>query len=487
MSKKQEHSSGSELIRRPPVVTVMGHIDHGKTTLLDKIRSTRLAHREAGGITQHIGASQIEFQTKEGELKKITFIDTPGHAAFTKMRARGVEVTDLVVLVIAADSGVQAQTKECLDHIKAAQVPFLVAINKIDLPAANVDQVKAELAEMGVVPEDYGGQVVTVPVSAKTGAGIDELLEMIVLMAELQELKADPKAPLEGVVIEASLDRQRGPVATVLVKNGLLARGDEIFAEAVRAKVKAMRNWLGETVTQAYPGDPVEVLGFESVPAVGARVTPEPVTSSTKSSQAATQPVKPRLPEEDEGLKLIVKADVQGTLEALLASLPTEVKIVHAGVGEVTDSDVFLAQTTGGKVIAFNVRVSPAAERVARQNKIEIMTSKIIYEILEAVEKWLVKEVDPLEGKEILGRAEIVAEFKIKDKRIAGCRVKEGKIVRGSKIILWRQEEVVGEAVAASMRHHQEDIEAAEKGMEFGLVFSPSLDFRPGDVIISYK
>jgi len=480
MTGKATGKTGSVMVARPPVVTVMGHIDHGKTSLLDKIRSTRIAAREAGGITQHIGASQIEFKTKEGELKKITFIDTPGHAAFTKIRARGVEVTDLVVLVIAADSGIQEQTKECLDHIKAAKVPFLVAINKIDLPTANVDQVKGELAEIGVVPEDYGGDIVTVPVSAKTGEGIDELLEMISLIADLQELKADPKGELEGVIIESALDSRRGPVATVLVKNGTLRIGEGIFAETIKAKVKAMRNWLGEMVKEVFPGDPVEILGFESVPPVGAIVGRKPQSLDQK-------PETKNQKGEEGALKLILKADVQGSLEAVLANLPAEVEVVHAGVGEVTDSDVFLAQTTGAKVFAFNVKVSLPARRVASQNKIKIFQTKIIYELLEEVEKLLAAETDPLNDKEVLGKAEIIAEFKIKDKRIAGCRVIEGEIIRGEKILLLRQEKIVSEAVAASMRCLQEDIEKAEQGMEFGVVFSPPLDFRVGDVIISYK
>jgi len=478
MSKKGKAGTGSVMMARPPVVTVVGHIDHGKTTLLDKIRSTRVASREAGGITQHIGASQIEFKTKEGKLKKLTFIDTPGHSAFAKMRARGVEVTDLVVLVIAADSGIQEQTKECLDHIKAAKAPFLVAINKIDLPTANVDQVKAELAEIGVVPEDYGGDIVTVPVSAKSGEGIDELLEMISLMADLQELKADPKGELEGVIIESTLDSRRGPIATVLVKNGTLKLGEEIFAETIRAKVKAMRNWLGGMVKEAFPGDPVEILGFESVPPVGAAVGRKPQERKAEKEKQ----------EEREGvLKLLLKADVQGTLEAVLANLPAEVEVVHTGVGEVTDSDVFLAQTTGAKIFAFNVKVSLPAQRVASQNKIKIFQTKIIYELLEAVQKMLQEKADPFADKEILGRAEIIAEFKVGDKRVAGARVLEGEIRRGQKALLCRQEAIIGEAVTASMRQRQEDIEKAEEGMEFGIVFSPPLDFQPGDVIISYN
>jgi len=481
MKKRQAKKTVSFLGSRPPVVAVVGHIDHGKTTLLDKIRQSRIASREPGGITQHIGASQIEFRAKDGSVRKITFIDTPGHAAFTKMRARGVEATDLVVLVIAADAGIQEQTKESLDHIKAAGTPFLVAINKIDLANNNIDQVKEELVEIGVVPEEYGGDVVVVPVSAKTGEGIENLLEMICLMADLQSLKADLNAELKGVVIESALDRQRGVVATVLVKDGRIKLTDEIFAEAVGGKVKAMRNWLGELVTEALPGDAVEVLGFEAVPPVGAAVAKKP------------QPIKAKKGDIDreetgkEKLKLVFKADTRGTLEAILNALPADVKIIHAGVGQLTDSDIFLAQTAGAQVFAFDVKISPAARKIIAQEKIDIFQTKIIYEFLEEVEKRLVGGIDPLAGVKILGKAKIVAEFKVKGKRIAGARVLEGEIARGGKVYLMREEKIVGEGITSSMKERQKNIDKAVGGQEFGVVFSPQLDFAPGDVIISYK
>lgn len=464
---------------KPPVVAVVGHIDHGKTSLLDKIRETKIAFGESGGITQHIGASQISIKTKEGKERKITFIDTPGHAAFTQMRARGVRATDLVVLVVAADSGVQEQTKESLNHIKAAKSTFLIAVNKIDLSTADVEKVKAQLAEIDVIPEDYGGKIVVLPVSAKTGQGIDELLEMILLLADLEELKADPRADFQGVVIESTLDSRRGPVATILVNAGTLKVGEEIFAEKVRAKIKAMRNWLGRPVKEAFPGDPVEILGLEKVPLVGSPAGKSPLELEKTEVES---------PETGEGvLKLIIKADVQGSLEAILANLPEKVELIHSGVGEITESDLFLSQTSGADIFGFNVKVSLAGKRIIEQSGVKIFLGKIIYEILEEIEKRIEKKINPLAGKEISGQAEVIAEFEIKGKRIAGCRVIEGRVFKGRKCLLTRKKEVLGEAMAVSMKHLKDDVEEAEKGQEFGLILSPQLDFKLGDVISSYS
>ncbi len=466
---------------RPPVVTFIGHIDHGKTSLLDKIRQSRIADKEAGGITQHIGAYQIENIKKDlnkSNINSITFIDTPGHAAFTQMRARGVNVTDLVVLVVAADQGVQEQTKESYNLIKSAQVPFLVAINKIDLPGAKIDMVKSQLAEIGVLVEDYGGDIVVVPVSAQTGEGIDNLLEMILLIAEMEELTADLKAEFQGVVIESSLNRQSGPVATILVKQGKLEKGNQIYAEEIPAKVKALRNWQGELVDKALPSDPVEVLGFKSVPPIGALVG--------ESWQEAEEE-KSVLQEEETKLKLILKADVQGSIEAVKVNLPPQVEIIQASVGSVTEGDVFLAKSTNAHLIGFNVKVMSSAQKLAKQSQVNIFQSNIIYEILEEVEKKLEEERDPLENKQILGQAEILAEFKMEDKRIAGGKVVEGEILQGEKVFLKRGEKIISQSVLASLRHGDEDIKKAQKDQEFGAVFSPSLDFNKGDVIISYK
>ncbi len=476
MAKRKKQSPDQNAVR-PPIVTLVGHIDHGKTSLLDKIRETRVQTTETEGITQHIGASQISVE-HEGEQRKITFIDTPGHAAFTKLRARGVDVTDLVVLVVAADEGVQEQTKESHNHIKAAAVPFLVAANKIDLPTADLEQLKGQLAEIGIVVEDYGGEIVMVPVSAETGQGLDELLEMILLMAEMQELKSDPQAELEGVVIESSHHKAKGVLTTVLVKQGKLKQGQEIYAEEIKAKVKALDNWKGEKVDQALPSDAVEVLGFKQVPPVGAPVSSQP------------QEAKKRQPKREEGdklFKIVLKADVQGSVEAILANLPPQVEVVNATVGEVTDSDVFLAQTTGAKLFAYRVKLSPSAKQVAEQSQVKMFKTDIIYELIDEVSRMIEEEKDPLEDKQVLGKAEILAEFKVDGKPVAGCKVIEGEIYQGEKVLLIRQQEVVGQSVAASMRHHEADIKKAKKDREFGLVFSPPLDFKVGDVVVSYK
>jgi len=466
---------------RPPAVAFVGHIDHGKTSLLDKIRQSNTWKKESGGITQHIGASQITFLDKDKKEQKITFIDTPGHATFTKMRARGVEVTDLVVLVVAADSGVQEQTKESISHVKAAGVPFLVAINKTDLPTADIEKVKGQLAEVEVIPESYGGDIVVMPVSAKTGDGIKDLLEMITLMAELLELKADISADVQAVVIESTLDKRKGCLATVLVRQGTIHRGDRLFVEKTEVKVKQMTNWQGEQVDQALPGDPVEILGFCDVPAVGSLVSKKPKKPSKKSAKKEVAEQK------KSNLKLVVKADVGGSLEALLAGLPDEVKVIHSGVGEISDNDVFLAQTTGAEIIGFNVKISSAASRVAEQSGVKVALAKIIYELFEIIEKKLKDNFDPLEGKEILGKAKISAEFKIGGKRIAGGKVFEGELNCDDKVMLMRNKEVVDKTVLASLRHMKEVVVKAEKGVEFGAVFSPPVDFNVGDVIISYN
>ncbi len=481
MTKKGKKTPEKSVITRPPIVTVVGHIDHGKTTLLDKIRQSRVAHREEGGITQHINAYKIKNlnqSSNKNKINSITFIDTPGHAAFTKMRARGVDITDLVILVVAADSGVQEQTQESYKHIKAADVPFLVAINKIDLPEANVDKAKGQLSEIGIIPEDYGGDIVTVPVSAQTGEGIEELLEMILLLAEMEELKAEPDGELEGVVIESKLDKQKGPLATVLVKNGTLRKGEQIFAEKIPAKVKDLVNWQGKKIEKVLPGDPAEVLGFKDAPPIGAVISRQP---------QEPQKIKVDEEKEDGKLKIVLKSDVKGCSEAILSNLPDEVQVVHCGVGDVTQNDVFLAQSMGAELFAFRVKLMPAAKALAKQRGVKIFQTKVIYELFEEIERRLEEEKDPLENKIILGRAKVLAEFRVADKEIAGGEVKEGDIVRGKKVFLMRNDKLVDKSVLASLRHGNEDIKKAEKDQEFGAVFSPPLDFKKGDVIISYK
>ena len=457
----------------------MGHIDHGKTTLLDKIRKTHLVDKEFGGITQHIGAYQIEHQDKQ-----ITFIDTPGHVAFSKMRARGAEVTDLVVLVIAADDGVMPQTKESLKHVRSAKVPFLVAINKMDLPQANPKMVKEQLQKEGVLVEGLGGDVVCVEISAKTGKGIDELLEMILLSAEMEELKADPNGPLEAVIIESKLDSRRGPLSTVLVKSGTLRIGEEIRVEDSLGKVKAMFNENGKRVKVAGPSKPVEVLGFKEVPKVGSavvRMDGKPAITEGTEVRKKTVDITE---DTEKKLKIVLKSDVQGTLEAIVGNLPGEVQVIFQAVGDVNESDVLLAATTGAEIIGFNVRITSAIKKLAKTEKVKTKSYNVIYELLDDIKKQVTK---PEISEEILGEAEIIAEFEIKKERIAGCRVKKGKIGKTDKLRLKRGEEIIGDLKIKSMKRKKEDITEAKTGTEFGAVFISPLDFKIGDVIIAHK
>ncbi len=478
MAKKRITSQES---LRPPVVAVLGHVDHGKTTLLDKIRKTNVVAKEFGGITQHIGAYQIK-----AKKKTITFIDTPGHAAFSEMRSRGAKVADLAVLVIAADEGVKPQTLESLKFIKKAKIPYLVAINKIDKPNIDLEQVKKEMAKNDIKVEGHGGKIVSVATSAKTGKGVDELLEMILLVAEMEEIKGDPKAKLEAVVIESKLDKRRGPLATVLVRNGCLEIGNQIKADNTFAKIKAMFDENGQTVKKAGPSKPVEVLGFKSVPQIGSLVkrTEEIIT-------LPTEPVKPELTKkketEEDRLRLIVKADVNGTLEAILTGLPKEVEIIDSGVGEINESDVLLAETTGAEIIAFNVKTSAKVKKLAVTEKVRISDYQVIYKLFEEIEEKVKKLMEPFAGEEILGKAEVLQEFEIDKKRVAGCRVIEGEIKKRGKLHLQRGEELVGDCWIKSMKTGKTKIEGAKAGEEFGAVLSPSLDFKIGDMLLSYR
>jgi translation initiation factor IF-2 len=466
---------------RPPIVTVMGHVDHGKSTLIETLRQINITGQEAGGITQAIGAYQLNHQ---GKL--ITVIDTPGHAAFTKMRSRGARVTDLVILLVAADDGVKPQTKEAIGHIKEAKVPFLVAINKIDLPEANVEKVKAQLAENEVYVEGYGGDVVCVPISAKKKQNLDQLLEMVLLLAEMQELKSDPAGELEAVVIEAKLDPTKGPVATLLIKNGTLRLGQAVWAQAQEGKVKALQNDAGEAITQATPGQPVVMLGFKSVPAVGARVTNQRLAAAPMGGQASELGAQ-KGEENKPKLKLIIKADVAGSLEAIKANLSDEVEIIAAGVGEVGEADVLLAETTGAKVIAFNVGVIKAAARLAETESISLKTYRIIYELLDDIAKEVGKLLEPTLDATEVGRAVIKAEFQLKATRIAGCQVSSGVLAAEMPVQLQRQGQPVGESQITSLQQGQEPVKQVGVGGECGVALSPALDFKIGDMLVSYR
>ncbi len=471
------------LQKKPPVVTIMGHVDHGKTSLLDYIRKTKLVAKEFGEITQATSAYQIKFK---GE--KITFIDTPGHAAFSKMRGRGARVADIVVLVVSATDGVMPQTKESLKIIKEAKVPFVVAINKIDLPEASVDKVKAQLAENEVFVEGYGGNVVAVPISAKTGEGVDQLLEMILLTAELEGLKADPEGKLEAEIIESKADKFCGPVASLIIKNGNLKRGDQILADGIFGKVKMLKDEWGRLVEVAYPGDPVLILGFSSLPQVGSIVVP----ADSLSSAAPLPPIKrlssAREPGEEEArLKIILKADVLGSLEALSNCLPAEVQVMEKGVGEISESDVLLAKTMGVDIYAFNLSPDSNIQKLAETEKVEIKTFRIIYDLLKEIEERILKILEPTIDRKILGRAEIIAIFEMKGEKIAGSRVLEGKINKNQPVILERDGKILAETKIGSLKQQKQDINEATPGMEFGAVFSAKVDFKVGDVILSYS
>lgn len=484
VNKNQKDSVEGKLQKRPPIVVVLGHVDHGKTSLISQIYQKDLTRKEYGGISQHIGAYQVEFKTSQGKIGKITFIDTPGHVAFSKMRSRGATVADLAVLVVAVDEGVKPQTLESLKHIQEAGIPFLVAINKIDLPGANINWLKNNLAENGILVEGWGGNIVAVPVSAKTGQGIEELLEMILLMGEMNELKADPEGELEAVVIESKLDPKKGPLATVLVRNGNLKIGEEIFTEETKGKIKQMLSDKGERLEVAFPSQPVEVLGFEKVPWVGSKVSKTPLAlEKDKESDLFLKPVGS---EEEKKIKIILKSDTRGTLEALLGSFPSEIEILEAGTGEVSESDVLLAKNTGGEIIAFNVKIPARVKKLAEFEQVKIYEYKIIYELLKDIEEKVLKLLEPTIDEEILGEAEILMEFLIKGKRIAGCRVKEGEISKRFPVHLKRAGEIIGDAKITSLKKGKEDVEKVKKGEEFGASLE-GVDFKTGDMILSFK
>ena len=471
---------------RPPVVAVLGHVDHGKTSLLDYIRKNHVAEKEFGGITQHIGAYQIEH-----EGRAITFIDTPGHEAFSAMRARGGQVSDIAVLVVAADDGVMPQTKESIAHIKAANIPFMVAINKIDLPGVNLEKVKKQLAEAGVLVEGYGGDVVTVPVSAKTGHGIDELLEMINLLADLHELKENKTAPFLGVVIEAKLDKLRGPVATVLVKEGILNVGNPIFSQTVGGKVKALIGSDGGHLKNATPSTPVEILGFSLVPKVGEAVKVVPGEVAQKEEKPAKLDISEKIKIAKNETRLIIKADVAGSLEAITTCLESlkkgdqQVKIYYAETGDVTEGDVLLAAATSSIIIGFNVSISSSVERLALEEKVLIRKYNLIYELLDELKEGLEALSERKLEEKTLGEAEITDIFKISGGKIAGCHVISGRINRADKLIFKRQGKEVARSKIISMKHQESDINEATEGQEFGVMFEKDPSFTKGDTIVA--
>lgn len=491
-------------VPRPPVITVMGHVDHGKTSLLDAIRKTNVTSREAGGITQHIGAYKVNYQGKQ-----IAFLDTPGHEAFTAMRARGAQVTDVAILVVAADDGVMPQTIEAINHAKAAKVPIIVAINKIDRPGANPDHVKQQLAEHELIPEDWGGDTIMVPVSAHQKTGISDLLEMILLVAEMQELKANPNLPAHGTIIEAQLDKGRGPVATVLVQRGTLHIGDTIIAGTSYGKVRAMINDRGEKVKKALPSTPVEVLGLNDVPAAGdildstdektARGVAEKRIAKKKeeeiklNSKVSLDDLFQRIKEgEIKELNIVVKADVQGTIEALKASLEkikndeVKVAVVHAGVGAITESDVMLASAANALIIGFNVRPDANARKAAETEKVDVRTYRVIYDAINDVEAAIKGMLAPKFKEVIQGRVEIRQLITISKLKIAGCYVVEGKVTNSSKVRVVRDGIVVHEGVIESLRRFKDDVKEVAQGFECGITLEKFSDLKEGDIFEVY-
>ena len=495
-----------DLVERPPIVTVMGHVDHGKTSILDAIKSTNIAQREAGGITQHIAAYSVKI-----EGKYITFLDTPGHEAFTEMRARGAQITDIVVLVVAADDGVMPQTIEAINHAKAADVPIVVAINKIDKPNANPEKVKQELSNYGVVPEEWGGNNLFVNVSAKKRIGIDDLLEAILLQAEMMELKANPNKRAKGVVVEAKLDKNRGPVATVVVKEGTLKQGDAFIVGVQYGKVRAMVDDKGKKVKQVGPSFAAEILGLQGVPEPGDTLI---VVSDEKKAKEIALKRQEELKqailnqrsvslenifEQIEGgevkeLPVILKTDVFGSIEAIknaLIKLSTDevtVKVIHAAVGAITKTDINLAKASNAVVIGFNVRPTQEALKLANDLKIDVRTYKVIYDIVDDVKKSLSGLLSPEEKEEILGRVEVRQTFKVpRVGVVAGCYVTYGKIARNAKVRVLRDGVIIHEGNIASLKRFKEDVSEVQQGYECGVGIEAFNDIKEGDVIEVYR
>ena len=501
--RKRQVEEQTGLKPRAPVVTIMGHVDHGKTKLLDAIRQTNVVATEAGGITQHIGAYQVEINGQ-----KITFLDTPGHEAFTSMRARGAQVTDITILVVAADDGVMPQTIEAIDHAKAAGVPIIVAINKIDKQTANPEKIKQQLADHGLYVEEWGGDVIAVPVSAKEKKGIPELLENILLSAEMLELKADPTRPAVGVVIEANLDKNRGPIATVLIHNGTLRPGDIVAAGTTWGKVKAMFNYQGKQMHRAEPSTPAAILGLNEVPQVG------DIFNVVVSERQAREMIEKRLAEQSKTVKavrldnildqitsgkvkelnLILKTDVQGSLEPIRESLEKlgsgdiKLRIVRNATGNITESDVMLAAGSKGLVVGFSTSVAPGARLMADREGVDVRVYQIIYELIDDVEKALKGMLEPTFVEVIDGHAEIRAVFTSgKKEKVAGCIISDGKAVRGAQVKVLRGAKVIHQSTVNSLRRFKDDVKEVTLNMECGISVEGFTDYQTGDILEFFR
>ena len=501
-----EEDREEDLKPRPPVVTVMGHVDHGKTSLLDAIRSTHVTNSEAGGITQHIGASEVSINGQ-----KIVFLDTPGHEAFTAMRARGAQVTDIAILVVAADDGIMPQTIEAINHAKAAGVPLIVAINKIDKPSANPDKVKQELSEQGLLVEDWGGDVIAVPVSARQKTGIDTLLEMILLVAEMEELKANPDKRAVGTVVEAELDKGRGPVATVLVQGGTLKVGDPIVCGLASGKVRAMINSKGKRVKTAGPSTAVEILGLSEVPQGGDQFVAVPSDKVARNIAEKRQQIAREemlkanqrmsldqfFDQMNEGqvkdLNVIIKADVQGSVQAVkqsfekLSNDEVGVRVIHGGVGAINESDVTLAAASNAIIIGFNVRPVPSAESLAEKESVDVRSYTIIYKAIEDIQAAMTGMLDPEYRDEDTGKAEIREVYKISGVgTVSGCYVTSGKIYRNGKVRIVRDGIIIHEGEIQALKRFKDDVKEVNNGYECGMSFVNYNDIKVGDIVEAY-
>jgi len=500
-------SEKDKLVVRPPVVTIMGHVDHGKTTLLDAIRHSRLVDKEFGGITQHIGAYRVSWQNRW-----ITFIDTPGHEAFTQLRLRGAQVTDIVVLVVAADDGVMPQTREAISHARAAGVPIIVAINKIDKPEANPEKVKQQLAQEGLLVEEWGGETICVEISAREKKNINELLEMILLLADIIELKANPEVEAQGIVLEARLDPKKGPTGTVIVQHGTLLPGQAFISGLTYGKVRAIFDDFGRPVRRVEPSMPVEILGFNEVPVAGDffQVVPDLETAEriVKGRQAKVKKEEPSRPQvlsleelfkqiekgEAKEFALIVKADVQGSVDVLKGLLPSfstdevKVRIIHAATGPVTESDILLASASKAVILAYNLRVPPAIQEIAQREKVEIRSYQVIYELIDDIKRAVRGMLEP-EIREIpLGKAEVRKIFDIaRVGKVAGCYVLEGKITRQAEVRVLRGHQVIYQGRIASLKHLKDNVNEVKKDMECGLTLDKFQDFQEGDIIYAFQ
>jgi translation initiation factor IF-2 len=506
-SARIEEEEGAVLSHRPPVVTVLGHVDHGKTSLLDAVRKTNVTAGEAGGITQHIGAYQVDVHGQ-----RITFLDTPGHEAFTAMRARGARVTDVAVLVVAADDGIMPQTMEAIDHARAAGVPIVVALTKIDLEGAKPDRVKQQLAEQGLNIEEYGGDVICVGVSAKTGEGIPELLENILVASEVLELKANPHRPAIGTVIEAEMDRSRGPTATVLVQTGTLRVGDVAVVAETWGRIKAMFNEHGRRIKDAGPAEPGAILGLQEVPRAGDTLTVvqddktarQIVLQRLREREAAALHAQPRVTLDTlfgeisagkvKDLNLILKTDVQGSIEPIRQSLEklsneqVRVKVIHGASGSVTESDAMLAVASKGIIIAFNTPVEPGAQRLIEQERIDLRQYSVIYHITEDVEKALQGLLEPTYEEVVTAHAEVRQVFQIRRRNaVAGCSVRDGTVTRSDLVRVQRGDQVLAETKIAALRRFQEDVREVQTGFECGVTLEDFTDFQEGDVLEFYR